>query len=75
MKGKEFLASKWVQRGNTEAGEKEVSQKYKEWVGRVKNVSIIEKAGQLWKYFTSSETSFGDKGGCYWRLTLLNFTN
>ncbi|MEA2012384.1 MAG: dynamin family protein [Verrucomicrobiota bacterium] len=62
MKGKEFLESKWVKQGQREEGVRKVNKKYKRWRERVKNVGILDKAGQLWSYFTSSNTTMLDKG-------------
>jgi len=62
MKGKEFLESKWIKKGNTEEGSKEVSIKYENWKSKVKNIGLIEKAGQLWNYFISDKTTIADKG-------------
>lgn len=61
MKGKEFLDSKWCQEGAKPEQQTKIKQGFAKWTGRVKNLSLLQKAKQLYEFFLSPQITASQK--------------
>jgi len=61
MTGREFKNSKWCKQAAKKDAQRSIARSLPSWKRRVKNLSLIEKADQLWSYITSGQAAASDK--------------
>ena len=61
LTGQDFLESTWVLDGEKAEKQREVSDNYSRWRGRVTNLDLLSQATKLWNYFTSGNVTGKDK--------------